>query len=170
MGAYEVKIMRYPLSVKEAVIQKVLSGKKRQVDIAKEAGIGRSTLSYWVREYKKKGPSALNFQEKRPKDWTASEKMEALIATGEMVEEERNRWCRTQGIFAHHLNQWKKEAICAFQKEPVKANDAELKRLKKENSALQREIARKDRALSETAALLVLKKRADSIWGENRDG
>ncbi len=38
--------MGYPLSVKEAVIQKVLSGKKRQVDIAKEAGIGRSTLSY----------------------------------------------------------------------------------------------------------------------------
>ncbi len=123
--------MGYPLSVKEAVIQKVLSGKKRQVDIAKEAGIGRSTLSYWLREYKKKGTSALNFQEKSPKDWTASEKMEALLATGGMVEEERNRWCRTQGLFSHHLNQWKKEAICAFQKEPIKANDAELKRLKK---------------------------------------
>ena len=46
---------------------------------------------------------------------------------------------------------------------------AELKILREENKQLKREVRRKDTALSEVVALLVLKKKADLIWGESED-
>jgi len=42
---------------------------------------------------------------------------------------------------------------------------AEIKQLKTENKALKKELNRKERALAETAALLVLKKKVHEIWG-----
>jgi len=46
-----------------------------------------------------------------------------------------------------------------------KQSEAE-KQLRKENSALRKDLNRKEKALAETAALLVLKKKAQAIWGE----
>ena len=45
------------------------------------------------------------------------------------------------------------------------AERAEMCELKAENKELKRDLYRKDRALAETTALLVLKKKADLIWG-----
>lgn len=162
--------MGYPLSMKQAVIRKVRTGNQTQDQIAKEAGIGRSTLTYWLKHYKTNGENKLSRQEKRPCDWSGPERIDALMTTGRMSDEERLRWCRENGLFAHNLDQWKKEAICSLVvKTPANKGDQDSRRLKKELSALKKELARKDKALAETAALLVLKKKADSIWGAEGD-
>lgn len=105
--------------------------------------------------------------EKRPQDWTSSEKFEALLKVNNMSEEEINSYCRTKGIFSHHLEVWKKE----FKKE--KSNKYQDKRetnaLKAEIKALQKELRRKDKALAEAAALLVLKKKVHEIWGSDEE-
>ncbi len=161
--------MVYPIKMKEAVIKKVLVGGTPYHEIAREAGIGRSTLTYWLKKHKKGGSKNLTEKEKRPQDWTAEERLNALIETGAMPEAERVSWCRKRGVFSHHLEQWKKDILSL-----LTPNNAALKfkgtaRLKKENAALIKELNRKDKALAETAALLVLKKKAAFIWGDPRD-
>jgi cytidylate kinase len=46
---------------------------------------------------------------------------------------------------------------------------SELKALKEENKRLEKEIRRKDKALAEAAALLILKKKAAMIFGEREE-
>ena len=161
--------MGYPIQLKEAVIKKVLQGNKPQHEIAREFGIGRSTIGKWLREYKQNGNINLTSKEKRPKDWTAQERMTALIETGSMSVEERTSWCRKKGLFVHNLDQWKKDAISGISSVSGKKQSEEVKALKKENLSLKKNLSRKEKALAETAALLVLKKKAQEIWGEPED-
>ena len=161
--------MVYPIKTKEAVIKKVLMGGKPHHEIASEAGIGRSTLTYWLKNHKKDGNENLTEKEKRPQDWTVEQRLNALIETGAMPEGGRVSWCRKRGVFSHHLEQWKKDILSLLTPNKASLNVKGTARLKKENAALKKELNRKEKALAETAALLVLKKKANSIWGDPRD-
>ena len=161
--------MGYSIKTKQAVLKKVLLGEKTHTEIAKEAGIGRSTLTYWLKNNKQDGNIILKKQEKRPQDWTSEERIDALIKTGSMSDEERVAWCRTKGIFAHHLKQWRKDVIASVNPNSGKNKPNETGLLKKEILSLKKELSRKDKALAETAALLILKKKAHFIWGGPED-
>lgn len=161
--------MGYPIQLKDAVLKKVLQGNTPHHEIAIAFGVGRSTIGKWLREYKQNGNIKLNSKEKRPKDWTAAERMTALIKTGSMSTENCAAWCRKRGIFTHNLDKWKKDAISAMSLRPDKNQSVKEKILKKENKILKKELSRKDKALAETAALLVLKKKVQEIWGEPED-
>lgn len=161
--------MGYPIQLKEAVLKKVLQRNNPQHEIAIEFGVGRSTIGKWLREYKQNGNLKLNSKEKRPKDWTAEERLSALIKTGSMNADDRTAWCRKKGIFIHNLDQWKKDAISAMTPKATKNQTEKERTLKKEISVLKKDLFRKDKALAETAALLVLKKKIQEIWGEPED-
>jgi hypothetical protein len=66
-----------------------------------------------------------------------------------------------------HLVRWKAEIVAAMKLKPFSGGkkDPQQKRI----AALERELRRKEAALAEAAALLVLKKKADAIWGEPKD-
>jgi len=51
----------------------------------------------------------------------------------------------------------------------TKAERQALKKERKKNRYLEKELNRKEKALAETAALLVLKKKAQALWGEPED-
>ena len=161
--------MGYPIQLKNVVLKKVLCGSKPHYKIAAEFGIARSTISKWLKAYKQNGNINLNSKEKRPKDWIAEERMAALMATGTMSSEERTVWCRKKGIFTHNLDKWKKDAIAAMTLRSGKKQSEQEKNLKKQNLILKKELSRKEKALAETAALLVLKKKVQEIWGEPED-
>ena len=158
--------MGYSIQVKEAVLKKVLHGNKPHHEIAMEYGIGKSTIGKWLRQYKQNGSINLKSKEKRPMDWTSEERITALIKTGSMSPEECASWCRKKGIFPHHLEQWKKDAMSGMASGSSKKQSEAEKQLRKENSALKKDLNRKEKALAETAALLVLKKKVQAIWGE----
>lgn len=160
--------MGLPFQVKEAVLKKILMGNRPHHEVALEFGIGRSTIGKWLKDYKKIGNINLNSKEKRPKDWSATERLSALIETGTMTEDERTSWCRKKGIFTHNLEQWKKDALSAMVPKSNKEQNEKEKALQKENSVLKKELLRKDRALAETAALLVLKKKSRRSGGSQR--
>ena len=44
--------------------------------------------------------------------------------------------------------------------------DDEIRELKKKNKELERELHRKDKALAEMSALVVLKKKVGTLWGD----
>ena len=158
--------MGYSIQLKEAVLQKVLHGNRPHHEIALEYGIGRSTIGKWLRQYKQNGEINLKSKEKRPRDWTSEERLAALMTTGSMSSEECASWCRKKGIFPHHLEQWKKDAISGMSNTADKQHHEKEHQYKKEISSLKRDLSRKEKALAETAALLVLKKKAQAIWGE----
>lgn len=161
--------MGHPIKLKKVVLKKVLEGNKLRHEIAKEFGVGKSTITKWLKEYKLNGSVNLNSKEKRPSDWTMEERMSALIETGSMSVEARTVWCRKKGIFIHNLDQWKKDAISGMSSSSTRKQTDEVKKLKQENKSLKKDLNRKEKALAETAALLVLKKKVQEIWGEPED-
>ena len=98
--------------------------------------------------------------EKRPQEWTAEQWLQALLDTNTLAPEELNAWCRERGIFAHQLQAWKAE-FRMLAKPPTDAG--EVRKLKGELASLQRELTRKEKVLSETAALLVLQKKYQTL-------
>ena len=108
--------------------------------------------------------------EKRARDWSAEERFSALVETHGLSEEELGAWCRRHGLHSHELAQWRRDAL-AGSAPAVSAHDerAQSKRLRQENAALRKELNRKDKALAETTALLVLQKKAQLLWGEDEE-
>ena len=102
---------------------------------------------------------------RRPEDWSATEKLEAVIKTSSLGEEELGAYLRAEGLHGVHLEEWRQQAERALGKLPVSPNA----RLKKENQRLEKELRRKDKALAETAALLVLSKKVRALWGDEGD-
>ncbi len=161
--------MQHSAELKQTVIRKALSGEMTQEAIAKEFGVGRSTVQNWVRQERSKGARRVAKTEKRPQDWTPEERLAALIETDGLSEQELGQWCRRQGLHTHHLEQWKRDALTGGTRPAATGGQAELRRLREENKRLKKELRRKDKALAETSALLVLKKKANLIWGDGED-
>lgn len=153
---------------KEQAIKKALSrsfGTSIQ-SISDEIGVGYSTLQKWIQQSKSEqlntSTTQMTKQEKRPVDWSNAQKLDLLIKCGALDEQAQSALCRENGIYPHHLEQWKEEFSA-----PV--NRTEAPRLKREFKALQKELRRKEKALAETAALLVLQKKVNQIWNEYED-
>lgn len=101
---------------------------------------------------------------KRPKDWSAQEKLQVVIEAAGVPEEELGAFLRRKGLHEAQLEEWRQSVLGSLEKtpgRPGKKRTAEARRVRE----LERELARKDKALAEAAALLVLKKKARAIWG-----
>jgi len=158
--------MQYSEELRAKVIERALTGESTQEVLAEEFGVGRSTVQNWMRQHRISGAPGVAGKDKRPQAWTREQRLEALLATHGLAEQELGAWSRQRGIHTHHLAQWRGELIGAV---PEKTLASETRALRQENQALKKELRRKDKALAETAALLVLKKKAASIWGESED-
>ena len=86
-----------------------------------------------------------------------------------MNEAELSTYCRRKGLFPEQIKDWKQLCLNANKPLQTRANQAKLRRQAQENKQLKAELRRKDKALAETAALLVLKKKARQIWGDPED-
>ena len=106
---------------------------------------------------------------KRPLDWTGEERFQAVMETNVMSADEVGAFVRKNGITRQHLQEWKNDCIQAMGGRPGRKPDTEKRDLKREVKELKRDINRKDKALAETTALLVLKKKAHDLWGDDED-
>ena len=163
--------MEYPQAVREAVLREALSGQRTQQEIARAHGVSKSSVQQWVRRAREHGGlTVTQGEEKRSVDWSAEERFAALVETHGMSEEELGAWCRRRGVHGHELEQWRRDAMSSSPGEADSEEERrESKRLRQENAALRKELTRKDRALAETTALLVLQKKARLLWGEDED-
>ena len=101
---------------------------------------------------------------KRPQNWSAEEKMEAVIAHEGMDETEQGLYLRSHGLYSVDIQRWREEMLQALSKKQKK-KDPKDRRIRE----LEGDLRRKEKALAETAALLVLKKKAQAIWGDSED-
>lgn len=154
--------MNYSSSLRESVVSTALSGSLTQNEIADRFGVSRSTVQNWLRQSRK--GSVMGSKPKKPQAWSREQRLEALLETHHLSDEELGKWCREHGLHTHHLRQWRQDL--AREGSP---SDGEVKTLRQENRELKRDLRRKEKALAETSALLVLKKKAAAIWGEPED-
>jgi transposase-like protein len=89
--------------------------------------------------------------------WTSVQRFEALMQTHGLEGEALNSWCREHGVFAHQLTEWRQD-FCSTPRD-IKDSRNELRDLQNRHQQLQRELRRKEKALAEAAALLVLQKK-----------
>lgn len=132
-------------------------------DVADDINVSYVTLKNWVKRKSLDDVSTSAAKEKRPQDWQRDEQLAALMETHGLSEEALQAWCRERGIFPHHLDSWRRNFITEQAPAPVPEGRV-LKTLKNENDELKAELRRKDKALAEAAALLVLQKKFRALW------
>lgn len=154
--------IRYSEAFIEQALFKVYSRGERTIkSVAEELNINCHTVKNWMKRKEKGVVSVATTKERRPQDWTAEQQLVALHETHGLSGESLQTWCRENGLFVHHLTSWK-AAFCADTK--VASCGRELRVLKDENDQLNRELGRKERALAEAAALLILQKKFRALW------
>lgn len=169
---------RFSQSFKIQAVEKALSrsGNTTLNEIADSLGVGCSTLSKWIvkarnQEFELATPDEINrmTQDKRPQDWTPEERLNMLVTCASLTDEKLSEYCREQGLYPYHVKQWKLDFVNGNGVKEKAVSPSQLKILRHENKALKKELNRKDKALAETAALLVLQKKVQEIWGNNED-
>lgn len=148
--------------IEQAVIKALSRGSRTITSVAQDLNINHHTLRYWMKKKPVTARSVPATKEKRPQDWTAQEQLVALHESHGLAGEALQAWCRERGLFAHHLTSWE-AAFCAGGKEAA-PGAREVRTLKDEIAKLKRDAVRKDGALAEAAALLILQKKFRALW------
>ena len=149
---------RYAKELKDKVVARLLPPESANLEaLAAELGINPATLERWRSQ-------ALAEPARLP-NWTAAARLEAVLSTAVLDEQAKSQWCRSHGVFMQDLEQWRQVATRALEQPgapalPSAASREDRARIKE----LERELQRKERALAETAALLVLSKKLEAIF------
>jgi len=156
-------VARYTKEFKERAIARMLPPESAAVTtLSQEISVSVATLERWLAETLSR-PA-------RERTWTAAARLQAVIATAAMDEGQRSAWCREQGIFPSDLKQWQDNATAALSRpEEERASPQETREDRRRIKELERELRRKDKALAETTALLVLSKKLEAIFREGGD-
>jgi len=174
--------MQYSDMFKNTMIQKMTGPAAISATaLSKEVDVSQATLSKWLRmagvdpsyvfpnntyEYTK---MAKITNPKRPNDWSAEDKLKVVMEASSLDDEQLGAFLRSKGLHQTHLDQWRLQMLNGLQngssKKKSGRKNVDAKRLR----ALEKELNRKDKALAETAALLVLKKKVQEIWGDEDD-
>lgn len=141
--------------------------------LGQETGLAQATLSRWLKEASKvRLPMPRKEKEKvarkQPQDWTPEEKLQIVLEAAALSEGELGVFLRSRGIHEALLTEWRDQALAGLRGTEA-ASKLQTQRETREMRELRRELKRKDKALAETAALIVLKKKAQEIWGAEDD-
>lgn len=168
--------MPYSPMFKRKMIQKMTGPDPiSATTLSKQVDVPQSTLSKWLRKAGLQSSFAypnhncdnpvmrLSVSLKRADDWNPEEKLKAVLEAASLSDEQLGAYLRSKGLHATHLKQWRALMLNGLgDNTKAKKGGAEAKQLRE----LQKELRRKDKALAETAALLVLKKKVQQIWGD----
>ncbi len=161
----------YPKEFKESIIQKMMPPNAVSVPkLAKETGVTDTTLYNWRKEYRNKGV-AVPADNSNPDHWSAEDKLAVVFETMPLNEAELGEYCRSKGLYAEQIEQWKQAALTGYQNtvQVTRQISHDHKKDQKKIKRLEAELNRKEKALAETAALLVLSKKCQAIWGETEE-
>ncbi len=133
---------------------------------ARQEGISTATLYNWRKAARERG-AVLPSNSAAPDKWSSEEKFRMVLETAPMSEAEIGEYCRQRGVYPEQIEAWKAACMGANAqadeqaKQHRQATKAERKRIKQ----LEADLRRKEKAFAETAALLILSKKAEAIWG-----
>ena len=162
---------RYSQAFKEQLVQKLVSPEGPTLaNLSREKGISGPSLRAWKRQFEQSGEVSTT-PSLGPESWSGQEKLMVLMETATLNEVECSEYCRKKGLYVEQLTRWKAYAIKVFgsSDDTGHSERKQLQKLKKKCREAEKEIARKEKALAEAAALLILKKKAQHLWGDDED-
>ena len=157
--------------MKESIVVRMLQGDESVTDIQRETGVGINTLYRWRdKALNQKGLSATT-KYKNADKWSSQDKFTVVLETANLSEIEFSEYCRNKGIYPEQVKEWKLACMNANDGEKASNSKAskELREERLEKEKLAKELHRKEKALAEAAALLVLRKKANAIWGTEEE-
>jgi transposase-like protein len=139
--------------------------------LAHELNIPTATLYRWLQAAgtlgdmsKKRTPQGPNHESRSTRDWTPADKLRVITQGAALKDEELGEFLRREGLHHAQLEEWKADILAALAAPPTapRASPGVSAKVVRD---LERELARKDKALAEVTALLVLKKKVDALCG-----
>jgi len=188
---------QYPAAFRSEALRRLETPGQTVPALAEELGIHRGLLYRWRRKagtsasMTKRSPPRLDADpstgtspeapsvslearpRRRPQDWTQDEKIGAVVESMSLTEEQLGGFLRQRGLYRATLDEWRESMLRGARaeldgraaKKAKTARAADAKRIRQ----LERELTRKEKALAEAAALLVLQKKMRSILGGEDD-
>jgi len=149
---------------KKEMVKKLLTpGGKGVAELSREIGVSEQTLYNWRNRFA--GNNTFTVGDS-PARWPSEAKAKAVLEYAGLAVNEKGEWLRKNGLKSEHLDQWGKAFISMVDTKKYKAENRVLKNT---NKALEKELLRKDKALAEVSALLILKKKVEDLFSAEKD-
>lgn len=163
----------YPEQQKAELIERMIGPENVSVpELCRETGIPKDTLYTWRRQSQRaRGLPAKKPRPKAGDRWSSEEKFAMVVESAALNEVERGAYCRQRGLYPEQLQSWRQLCEQANGKPAPGSSSFPMAPAKAQRRIrdLERELNRKEKALAEAAALLVLKKKAQAIWGQDAE-
>ena len=158
---------KYVTEFKENIIARMLPPRSESVSsISKETGISVDTLYTWRIQYRNNQHVPAISASGLLRNHDSEEKLMAIIETASLSETELGEYCRRKGYYPEQIAGWRASIVQGLSAPPNKADREQLQQQSKLIKQLHQELNRKEKALAETAALLVLGKKVAALWEE----
>ena len=163
--------VRYSQEQKEEIIKRMMPPNNESVaQIAKEEGISDVTLYKWRKEARAAGVATPGNGQTSDK-WSSQDKFLIVMETFAMDKLELAEYCRRKGLYREQIEAWKSVCLQANGQafDQAKQLNGALKEEQKRAKQLEKDLQKKEKALAEAAALLLLRKKAQAIWGDDEE-
>lgn len=172
MGGSESRVARYSIEHREWVVRQMMPPLNRTVpELVEATGITDATLYAWRKQARAAG-AVVPGDGQQADQWSSQDKFRVVLESASLNAAELAEYCRRKGLYIEQINAWREaceQANSLAQPSKTRREREEEKAAKKRIKQLERELRRKDAALAETAALLVLRKKAEALWGKDED-
>lgn len=162
---------RYSEELKTKVLKRMMPPANESVkNLSEEMGISTVTLYKWRNDARASG-AATPGSGKTSDRWSSEDKFLVVMETYSMNETELADYCRQKGLYREQITAWQKVCLQANGKDSnhSKELNVQLKTVKQRSNTLEKDLQKKEKALAEAAALLLLRKKARAIWEDEED-
>lgn len=163
--------MAYSTDVKESIMKMLYSPNAPSLrTISRDFGVPKSTIQIWMKQAGMMSSRQINSHDK-DKYWSPQIKLEAVMKSMALNEEEYGEYLRQNGLYSSLVTQWKEKVLESLVNSNTRKNEVVKTDVNKSSEFrnLQKELQRKDKALAEITSLLVLKKKADLLWADEEE-
>ena len=144
-------------------VKKFLSRGSKSIDVfCRESALSSTAVYKWVAIYGK--TDDMKPLTRTPQNWTPEEKFKAVMAFDSLPVEEQGAFLRREGVHVDHIEMWREKMQKSLEPESTDKR-TERGELIYKIQGLEKDLQRKEKALAEAAAIIILKKKADLIWG-----
>ena len=150
----------YSVAFKQKMVARLIGKNAPSANrLAQEVGVSQEALSRWRREVRSL-PGVAQDKRRRQRSFTLGEKVEILAAAAQLEGDQLAAYLEREEVKLADLERWRQALD-----DDGTGSLAATKRIKK----LERELARKEKALAEAAALLLLKKKLEDYYSAGED-
>lgn len=137
-------------------------------EVSRRTGVPEATLYLWRNQARAQG-RAVPGDGQNPEQWRSEDKFAVVLETAALSEAELGEYCRKKGLLVEQVRSWRQACEGANAALGERVSPAQRALEKKRVRELEKELRRKEKALAETAALLVLSRKLEALWKDGED-